>query len=345
MCAENMPIAAGYTLQAVARNERVVDAPPEAVFRVLAKPRSYAYWVIGSREIRDADESWPAPGSRLHHSVNVGPLHVQDDTCVELVDDDRYLQLRARARPFGTARVKLILDPVQGGTRVTMIEDAADRLTAFVFQPLTHLFIRARNARSLDRLAELAEGRTELPGDEDEATVTRPGDGGAVVNPRLHGRTEARRRPLTAVGSGALAGLAGAVAMSVSTNAEMRLRGRPPSEAPVRAIERLTRRRIRGDRARAGAALGGHVVTSLGLGAARGAMDAAGMLDATAATTTAGLALVPEVVVVPALGAGPPPWRWGLRETAISLLHHAVYAGAVLAAYVRLRQRWAGSRG
>ncbi len=45
----------------------------------------------------------------------------------------------------------------KGKTHVTMIEDAADPLTAIVFNPLTHLLVRGRNVESLARLAELAE--------------------------------------------------------------------------------------------------------------------------------------------------------------------------------------------
>jgi hypothetical protein len=38
------------------------------------------------------------------------------------------------------------------------------------------------------------------------------------------------------------------------------------------------------------------------------------------------LRLAPEVVVTPALGAAPPPWRWSRPDMARSLLHHGVYA-------------------
>jgi hypothetical protein len=119
----------------------------------------------------------------------------------------------------------------------------------------------------------------------------------------------------------------------------MRLRRRPPSDAPARAIERLFGTRLRGDRKRMQAAAAGHLVASVSLGAARGAMDVAGVPRASAAAATFGLALVPEVVVVPVLGATDPPWEWGATETAIRVIHHAVYASAVLLAYDGLRQR------
>jgi uncharacterized protein YndB with AHSA1/START domain len=312
----------------VARIERLIDAPPERLFEILSQPRSYAYWVIGSRAIRDADEQWPAAGARLHHTVNIGPLRLRDHTKVEEVEPERFLQLKAKARPFGTARVKLELARADGGTRVTMVEDAANAVTAFVFSPLVHLLVRWRNVHSLERLAELAEGRVPLPGDEPEASVRTPGAGGAVVNPRLHGR-----RPVAAsIGRGALAGLAGAAAMSVSTNAEMRLRGRPPSDAPMRAIERLLGVRARG---RGGILLGaaGHVTASVGVGVARGALGAAGVGSRAAGAASLALALVPEVLVVPALGASDPPWRWSRSDVAIAVLHHGVFAAALQAAY------------
>ncbi|MDQ2621850.1 MAG: SRPBCC family protein [Actinomycetota bacterium] len=153
------PSRAGYLL-AIARTELIVKAPPERVFQVLADPESYAYWVVGSKEIRDADSNWPETGSKFHHTVGFGPISVKDHSFVEEVDPPGYLQLRVKARPMGTGRVKLIMVPVgQNQTHVTMIEDAADSLTAFVFNPLTHLLVRGRNKESLARLAALAEGR------------------------------------------------------------------------------------------------------------------------------------------------------------------------------------------
>jgi hypothetical protein len=166
-----------------------------------------------------------------------------------------------------------------------------------------------------------------LPGDEPH---------GPVVNPLLQGRIQARRRAAAALARGALSGVAGALAMSASTNAEMRLRRRAPSDAPARAIERLLGTKIRGKRRRMRAATAGHLVASLALGTARGAMDAANVPRAAAAAATLGLALVPELVVVPALGATDPPWEWGAAETAISVAHHAVYAGTVELTYQRL---------
>ena len=137
-----------------------INAPPEKVFEILSEPDNYAYWVVGSKEIRDADANWPAVGSKFHHTVGFGPISVKDHSVVEVSTSPNYLQLKVKARPLGTGRVKMRMDPVSGGkTHVTMIEDAADTLTAILFNPLTHLAVRGRNKESLARLAALAEGR------------------------------------------------------------------------------------------------------------------------------------------------------------------------------------------
>jgi uncharacterized protein YndB with AHSA1/START domain len=318
----------------VAHNERLVDASPEAVFGVLADPRSYAYWVVGSIEIRDADPNWPEVGSRFHHTVGIGPLRVKDYTVVEDVKPGRFLQLQTKTRPLGNARVKLELERLDGRTRVTMTEDAADKPTAFVFMPLTHLLVRGRNVRSLDRLAELAEGRRPVPGEEAAAPARTPRGEGSVENPEARARRELPRHANAAlIVRGALAGLAGALLMSVSTNAEMRLRGRPPSYAPAKAIGRLFGLRIRGKQRKKMLGTAGHLATAISIGALRGLLDRVGLGSAKAGVVLFGIAMTPEVVIVPALGAADPPWRWSGTDAAVSILHHAVFASATSAAY------------
>ena len=57
-----------------------MPVPPEAVWGALADPGGYGYWVVGSKEIRDADPGWPAPGSRFHHTIGFGPFALDDHT-------------------------------------------------------------------------------------------------------------------------------------------------------------------------------------------------------------------------------------------------------------------------
>lgn len=150
----------------MAHNEIHVDAPPEAVFAVLADPRSFARWVVGSRRIRSADPDWPAPGTTFDHAVGVGPLTVADSTSVRSADPPHRLELMVRARPFTRAVVTLTLRPEAGGTRVAMDEHPADRRSRILFNPLTDPLVRLRNKESLRRLKALAEGTEPIPDGE-----------------------------------------------------------------------------------------------------------------------------------------------------------------------------------
>jgi uncharacterized protein YndB with AHSA1/START domain len=134
-----------------------VDAPPERVFAVIADPKTYADWVVGSDTIRDADPTWPAPGSRFYHRVGVGPIKVKDHTEVLEADPPRKLALHARARPLGTAKVTLLLEPEGNGTRVTMEEVAGDTLSKLAINPVTDWLVHHRNVESLRRLKRIAE--------------------------------------------------------------------------------------------------------------------------------------------------------------------------------------------
>jgi uncharacterized protein YndB with AHSA1/START domain len=147
----------------VARNDTHIAASPERVFEVLSDADSYGYWVVGSKYIRDAEPDFPEPGTKFHHTVGFGPIEVDDHTTVLDSEPPRMLKLKAKARPLGTALVTMEIEPEGSGSRVTMIEDAGDALTAFIFNPLTHLLVRGRNEESLDRLRELAEGKATAP--------------------------------------------------------------------------------------------------------------------------------------------------------------------------------------
>ena len=236
-------------------------------------------------------------------------MQIKDDSEVEEIEPGRFLQLKVKARPLGSARVQLQLQPAGGGTRVTMLEDPADSCTALVFTPLMHLLVHKRNARSLDRLADISEGRVPLPGEERDAPRRMPGEDGSVQNPLARRRSAALRATAATVACGAGAGLAGAIVMGVSTNAEMRLRRRAPSNAPARAIERLFGVSSGDSRQAMRLALAGHVATSVALGATRAVMAGAGVRSKHASAALYGLALLPELVIVPSLSASPPPWR------------------------------------
>ena len=129
---------------------------PEAVWAALADAGAYGYWVVGSKVIRDVEDAWPAPGSKFHHTVGVGPLKVSDHTEVLDADRPRLLEMRAKSRPLGTAKVRMEMTPRDGGTLVEMSERPDGITSVLAVNPLVHLFTKGRNAESLMRLEELA---------------------------------------------------------------------------------------------------------------------------------------------------------------------------------------------
>ena len=142
----------------MARNRAHIGVPPAAVWDVLSDPESYGEWVVGSRDIRDADPGWPEPGSAFYHSLGVGPFTIRDNTLSLGAQPPRRLLLQANSRPLGAARVEILLEPDGSGTRVTMVEDPAGRVAWLRFSPLVHALVRLRNAEALRRLKRLAEG-------------------------------------------------------------------------------------------------------------------------------------------------------------------------------------------
>jgi hypothetical protein len=140
------------------------------------------------------------------------------------------------------------------------------------------------------------------------------------------------------ISEGVKAGVGGAVVMSVSTNLEMRLSGRDASDAPAKALERLFGIDLDNERAEQTLVLAAHVATSVSLG-----IVAAGLRrrlpPLLAASFLLGASLIPELIVVPSLGAAEPPWKWSRQGAAQAIVHHAVYAVATAAILERLMGR------
>ncbi|HEX2849532.1 MAG TPA: SRPBCC family protein [Acidimicrobiales bacterium] len=139
-------------------NSTHVDAAPRQVFAVLLDAWSYADWVVGAKDIRDVDPHWPAPGSRFHHTVGVGPVSTDDCTEIEHVDAPRRLVLKASARPFGVARIVFDVMAEEGGSRVTIEEEPVEG-PATGAGAAADAALSLRNTESLRRLRDLVEER------------------------------------------------------------------------------------------------------------------------------------------------------------------------------------------
>ncbi len=141
------------------RRSRVLHATPTQVWRVLADGWLYPLWVVGATRMREVDDTWPAVGSRLHHSVGAWPAVLDDETEVLDCRPEELLSLRAKGWPVGEARVDVHLVPQGTGTVVSLDEDATSGPGRLVPYPVRAPLVAWRNTEALRRLAFLAERR------------------------------------------------------------------------------------------------------------------------------------------------------------------------------------------
>ncbi len=141
------------------RVRRHVNGTPDQVWRVLADGWLYPLWVVGATRMRQVEAAWPGQGSRIHHSVGVWPLVINDHTEVVEVETGRFLRLRARAWPSGEAEVAIRVEDQGAGSLVTIEEDLVGGPAKLVPKHARALALQIRNRETLQRLAWLAERR------------------------------------------------------------------------------------------------------------------------------------------------------------------------------------------
>jgi len=153
-------------------NVRKLDSTPEQVFAALADPWVYPTWVVGASRLRAADGEYPAAGSKLHHSIGVWPLVLNDETEVEEWDPPRRVVLQAKTRPIGTERVIIEVRPSGSGSLVRMeeytIAGPANRVPRAIADPILHI----RNSESLRRLGFVAAGRAQQEANASAGSTT-----------------------------------------------------------------------------------------------------------------------------------------------------------------------------
>lgn len=143
----------------MSRNTRIVSASPAQVWEVLSDGWLYPLWVVGASRMREVDDTWPAAGARLHHSVGVWPALLDDTTEVLENRSGSMLRLRARAWPAGAAEVVIHVEPAEAGTAITIEEDAVAGPGVLVPSVLRQPPLAWRNVETLRRLAFVVENR------------------------------------------------------------------------------------------------------------------------------------------------------------------------------------------
>lgn len=140
---------------------RETTATRKQVWDVLADGWTYSQWVVGNSRMRAVDRSWPAPGSKIHHTIGMWPLVINDETTVESVTPEEEIVLRARGRPFGGARITIRLHDTPTGCRIEMAEVPVGGPLSLVPRRLALAAVIPRNRECTYRLAALAERRVE----------------------------------------------------------------------------------------------------------------------------------------------------------------------------------------
>ena len=150
-----------------------------------------------------------------------------------------------------------------------------------------------------------------------------------------------------ALGKSLLAGAVGTAAMTVSSTVEMKLRHRPASLTPAKALSKVLGLKPKGKREQARLSNLVHWGYGTSLGVLRGLLGLVGLRGLAATATYFGVVWGMEQVMLPGLGVARPTWKYGTKEAAIDAWHHLIYAGAASLTYGLLNRRvgGAGSRG
>lgn len=143
----------------MSKNSTIIHATPEQVWAVLADGWLFPLWVVGASRMRDVEANWPAVGSKIHHSVGVWPVLIDDHSQILEADPPKSLRMKARMWPAGEAEVLITLDSASDGTKVTIAERLVGGPGLFVPRPIREASFAWRNVETLRRLGYIAENR------------------------------------------------------------------------------------------------------------------------------------------------------------------------------------------
>jgi uncharacterized protein YndB with AHSA1/START domain len=143
--------------------ERVIPAPPEKIFDLLADPASHQK-IDGSGTVREAkgDTSRLALGSTFGMAMKVGIPYTTENEVVEFEDGRRIawqttMGLFGRKKLFGGRIWRYELEPVDGGTRVTETWDISQEKIKAPVRPAAKKTAKSM-AQTLERIDHLVAG-------------------------------------------------------------------------------------------------------------------------------------------------------------------------------------------
>jgi hypothetical protein len=141
------------------------------------------------------------------------------------------------------------------------------------------------------------------------------------------------------IGKGILAGLAGTAAMTAAQTLEMKLLGGEPSDAPLKAVEKVVKVEPKDEEGEERLSNVTHWAYGTGWGIPRAVLGAVGLPGAIATLVHFGAVWGAALTMLPALRVAPPPTEWEKRELAKDAALHLVYAAGAGLAYQFLSRR------
>ncbi len=169
----------------VTSNRRIVRCTREDIFAILGDGWLYPVWVVGATRMRGVDPEWPEQGSRIHHSLGIWPITVDDQTEIVEWSPPERIRLRAKAGPLGRGVIVIDVKEHEQGCSVGLAEEPVTGPTRFLPAILWKPLLRARNREALRRLAFLAEGRRrETISDEQTAREEVPEPSDETASPQ-----------------------------------------------------------------------------------------------------------------------------------------------------------------
>jgi uncharacterized protein YndB with AHSA1/START domain len=143
--------------------ERVIPAPPEKIFDLLADPSRHRD-IDGSGTVREAKEPPQrlSLGARFGMSMKLGVGYSMSNTVIEF-DENRRIAWQTRgsgslASKFGGRIWRYELEPVDGGTRVRETWDISQESMKFVVRPA-----RKKTRKSMEQTLERIEELVTAP--------------------------------------------------------------------------------------------------------------------------------------------------------------------------------------
>jgi uncharacterized protein YndB with AHSA1/START domain len=151
----------------VVSRERVISAPPERIFELLADPRRHPD-IDGSGSVKHAATNAPerlSLGAKFGMGMRLGVPYRMVNTVVEYEENRRIawapkFELLGREMGAMTGRIwRYDLEPVDGGTRVTETWDAT-RERSFAFEKMMGITKQVGSSldKTLERIASIVEG-------------------------------------------------------------------------------------------------------------------------------------------------------------------------------------------